>query len=470
MLRTYTFDGYNEWWSTLHMCDICCDEIAVGSRCLRCDACDYDICPNCTAASDVALDLDKSFSCFLSAASDGHARAQYILGHCYEDGMGAPVDLAAAAMWYQRAAAQGIAAAGAAFVALDLSDCEIVVDRHDILHSTLESFSRVPDARLSSSEVVVEFRGEEGVDGGGLFNEWMSLLTKQLFCPPLFLPVTEKGCLMHCLRLNPMPEQFFPSPADCHQRLRLVGILLGLSVSRRVPLGVDLTPAFCKLLLRHEANFEDLRAELPDEYEWMNDIKTAMQQASCAAQDPSHAADAKLRVNDEEHRRLFNTPSRRLQVWECINRLKEARPDAYGDMLGLFEERCLRHSGRPDDDEVLSFVPLEPSSQSGDAFVSGRNFEEYVASAVKKQLSTNLQEAMAHIYPPFEAAARYTSTDDDSDDDGDEDVLPAEELRCRLGDVSIADLQAQFSGLFLFFLFLRTRAVVSALAAQATTS
>jgi hypothetical protein len=78
------------------------------------------------------------------------------------------------------------------------------------------------------------FKDEEGIDGGGLFNEWLSLLTPQLFRPPLFLPVVEKDCLTPVMRLNPMPFPLFAAPSDCIQRLRLAGVLLGLSVSRGV--------------------------------------------------------------------------------------------------------------------------------------------------------------------------------------------------------------------------------------------
>jgi hypothetical protein len=174
-----------------------------------------------------------------------------------------------------------------------------------------------------------------------------------------------------------------------------------------------------------------------------------MQQAARAAEDPAHAADAKLHVAEEEYRRGLHTPSRRRQVWECINELREAKPDAYGDMLRLFEERCLHHSGHPDDDEVSSFVPLQPSP-GGDDFVSSSNFEEYVQNAVQKQLRTNLQDVICHIYSSFQAAALgHEDDEDDEDDDDDEcdDEIPPEELRARLGDVSAAALLAGFSGI-----------------------
>jgi TPR repeat protein len=385
----------------------------------------------------------EAFKWFQLAAQNEDSDAAYLLGSCYASGLGVDLDLQQAAMWYRRAADQGVEEAEEAISQLAGI---VVVDRQNILQSSIAHFNTVTNKALSSTDFKIKFIREEGIDGGGLFNEWMSLLTKELFCPPLFLPIVEKGCLARFLRLNPMSMSFFQNPNDCCERLRLAGIVLGFSFRRGVPLGVDLTPGFCKLLLGEEACFEDLRIELPHEYQWMSEIKEAMQQAALAADDPAHAADAKLHVAEEEYRRGLHTPSRRRQVWECINGLKEARPDAYGDMLRLFEERCLRHSGRPDDDEVSSFVPLQLSA-GGDDFVSGSNFEEYVQNAVQKQLRTNLQEVMCHIYPSFQAVVLGQEDDEDDEDDECYVEIPPEELRARLGDVSAATLLAGFSGI-----------------------
>jgi TPR repeat protein len=394
----------------------------------------------------VEMNSHEAFKWFQRAAENADADAEYqhTLGLCYANGVGVDVDLRAAALWFRRSAEQGMEEAEEMIRQLDGI---VIVDRQNILPSSLAHFNCMSDKSLSSTDIQIKFKGEEGVDGGGLFNEWMTLLTQQLFCPPLFLPVYEKRCLTRYLRLNPLSMSFFHDPNDCEQLLRLAGVVLGLSVRRNVPLGIDLTPGFCKLLLGEEARFEDLRVELPDEYEWMFDIKETMRQAAAAAQDAQGAADARLHVTEEEYRRGFHTPSRRRQVWECINGLKEARPDAYGDMLKLFEERCLRHSGHPDDDEVSSYVPWQLSS-FGDEFVSGSNFDEYVASAVKKQLCTNMQDVIRHIYSSFQATAlEIGDSEDEDDEDGEKcEEIPPEELKARLGDISVTQLQAALSG------------------------
>jgi hypothetical protein len=73
---------------------------------------------------------------------------------------------------------------------------------------------------------------------------------------------------------------------------------------------------------------------------------------------------------------------------------------------------------------------------------------------VQKQLRTNLQDVMCHIYSSFQAAALGHDDDDEDDEDDDDDEdgacydeIPPEELRARLGDVSAAALLAGFSGI-----------------------
>ncbi|WP_264048558.1 tetratricopeptide repeat protein [Methylobacterium flocculans] len=52
-------------------------------------------------------DHQQALSHFLAAASQEHAKAMGLLGRCHEEGWGVPVDQAAAATWYARAAEGG---------------------------------------------------------------------------------------------------------------------------------------------------------------------------------------------------------------------------------------------------------------------------------------------------------------------------------------------------------------------------
>ena len=49
----------------------------------------------------------EAAECFLKAAEQGHAEAQFNLGICYEDGDGVPWSYIEAVKWYTKAAEQG---------------------------------------------------------------------------------------------------------------------------------------------------------------------------------------------------------------------------------------------------------------------------------------------------------------------------------------------------------------------------
>lgn len=66
----------------------------------------------------VAKDARKAFAAFAKAAQNGDITAQYWLGFCYENGIGAQADLAQAKKWYTESAARGDAIAQPAIDAL----------------------------------------------------------------------------------------------------------------------------------------------------------------------------------------------------------------------------------------------------------------------------------------------------------------------------------------------------------------
>ena len=56
-----------------------------------------------------AKDQKESFRWAKLAADQGYAQAERFVGACYEYGIGVPANPAEAALWYNRAAAQGLA-------------------------------------------------------------------------------------------------------------------------------------------------------------------------------------------------------------------------------------------------------------------------------------------------------------------------------------------------------------------------
>ncbi len=262
----------------------------------------------------------------------------------------------------------------------------IVIDRSNILDSSLNAFCSLSDDDLMGT-LKVQFNGEEGQDAGGLFKEWMTLIAPRIFCWPLFLNVlqSEGSMILPVLRLNPIPTLNFDDADACHSHLRLLGAVLGFSVRRNIPLGVELTPAFCKLLLHQEPCFEDLKHEMPDDFEKINRIK---QQIDCSSPSERQATCDAWFNSDVSI--PFNTPSRSMQIKDFINALGQSNPDAHA---------ALPQVG----DELTSdlFVSTGPHN-----CVDGDNFPDFIIATVRKQLSSNLEaEALPHILPAFEAAA-----------------------------------------------------------------
>jgi hypothetical protein len=208
-------------------------------------------------------------------------------------------------------------------------------------------------------------------------------------------------------------------------------------------LGVRLTPAFCKLLLGEVASFDDLKSELPDEYEWIKGVKDAMAQAAAAAGAENAAAaacaaaDAKLHVGEEGCGRLLVTPSPKNQVFQSMKLFRQTNAADDDGALELLEERCLLHAARLPDEEASTNIAWL-SSLSDDAVLCGDNFDLYVDGVVQQQLVMNTADIFQHIYPAFQAAARQ----------GDDDVaeVTPDYMSHYLGGASAVDLQHMFSG------------------------
>ncbi len=53
------------------------------------------------------------------------------------------------------------------------------------------------------------YEGEEGIDAGGVFKDWLGSISRELLKPgALFLPcLSASGLSVRCLRLNPLPSE-----------------------------------------------------------------------------------------------------------------------------------------------------------------------------------------------------------------------------------------------------------------------
>jgi len=64
--------------------------------------------------------------------------------------------------------------------------------------------------RLTSRHTPRSYDGEEGIDAGGVFKDWLGSISRELLKPgALFLPcLSASGASVRCLRLNPLPSEF----------------------------------------------------------------------------------------------------------------------------------------------------------------------------------------------------------------------------------------------------------------------
>jgi hypothetical protein len=286
------------------------------------------------------------------------------------------------------------------------------------------------------------FEGEDGQDAGGVFKEWMSEISKLLVSPPLFLPVySDAHGTAICQRLNPLPEELGLEHPEHH--LRLLGIVLGLSVVRKIPIGENLSITVAKLLLGHQPELEDLQYELPDEFLSLSQLQAKSK----------HELDEffHVDVDDESLHRKFTTSSRIIQLRQSIELIRaHSLPTSSRqlDIYSKFMDRHAEHTEMYGDDHVASRVEDKDSlgSSSEDKLVSGEtprpgrerivrgsNFKQYVQLTVKKLCVTNVKDILKHLLPAFcdvvseEKRSRLT---------------PTELLDCWSGDIGLNSFQA----------------------------
>jgi ubiquitin-protein ligase E3 A len=123
----------------------------------------------------------------------------------------------------------------------------IDIDREHLLQQTLDKISRAKPADLRKKLKVV-FKGEDGVDGGGVAREYFQLLTEQLF---------DRSTGMW----SPRYEETTWFNSDCFwndEGYYLSGVLVGLAVYNAVLLDVAFPPALYRKLLGLPLGLEDM--------------------------------------------------------------------------------------------------------------------------------------------------------------------------------------------------------------------
>ena len=127
------------------------------------------------------------------------------------------------------------------------------VRRDHILDDTLNVIVK-PNLNYQKPLRVI-FKGEPGIDEGGVRKEFFQLLIRNLFDPAYgMFNFNEKHVMYYLNGQSHEPNINF----------ELIGILMGLAIYNNIILDVSFPLACYKLLLFEEPNFDDLREWQPE--------------------------------------------------------------------------------------------------------------------------------------------------------------------------------------------------------------
>lgn len=129
------------------------------------------------------------------------------------------------------------------------SGLDLVVRRDSLIEDALVQLTRNSVAKNLKNPLKVQFRGEPGMDEGGLTKEFFNLLTQELF-DPKFGMFTVKNESFWWLKQDSM---------DCNLNFELVGMLMGLAIYNKTLLDIRFPRALYKKLI----NDHNARSDVP---------------------------------------------------------------------------------------------------------------------------------------------------------------------------------------------------------------
>lgn len=149
---------------------------------------------------------------------------------------------------------------------------EVKVRRDQVFLDTYRTLYFKPADQVKKSRLEINFKGEEGVDAGGVTREWYQVLARQMFDPnyALFTPVSSDKSTFHPNRtswVNPEHLSFF----------KFVGMIIGKAVNDGFMLDCHFSRAVFKCILGKSVSLKDMESMDLDYYKslvWMleNDI------------------------------------------------------------------------------------------------------------------------------------------------------------------------------------------------------
>ncbi|GMG55812.1 unnamed protein product [Ambrosiozyma monospora] len=148
----------------------------------------------------------------------------------------------------------------------------ITISRDQVFLDSYRALFFKPPDLIRKGNLEIHFRGEEGVDAGGLTREWYQVLARQMFNPDyaLFTPVASDKTTFHPNRtswVNPEHLSFF----------KFVGMIIGKAVYDGFMLDCHFSRAVFKQMLGRSVSLKDIESLDLDYYKslvWMleNDI------------------------------------------------------------------------------------------------------------------------------------------------------------------------------------------------------
>ena len=122
------------------------------------------------------------------------------------------------------------------------------VRRDNILDDTLNIIVK-PNINLTKPMRVI-FKGEPGIDEGGVRKEFFQLLIRNLFNPDYGMFTYNEKNVMYYLNEH---------SHEANINFELLGVLMALAIYNNIILDVSFPQALYKFLLFEEPNFDDLR-------------------------------------------------------------------------------------------------------------------------------------------------------------------------------------------------------------------
>ena len=135
------------------------------------------------------------------------------------------------------------------------------IDRHDLLVSTIREMNRSQDKLRRPLRV--EFKGEEGIDEGGVKKEFFQLLVRQLVDASYGMFTEDAATNVHWFQ-----PRLICSTNDIEYHL--IGKIIGLAIYNQVILDINFPLVAFKKLLNIEPTFEDLKDLDPQLYKSLN--------------------------------------------------------------------------------------------------------------------------------------------------------------------------------------------------------